>query len=99
VIESQKDVRNLYAPGYVWPRFDAAFLEMLEKKTSAPAPRFLTPFCKQLLTERNSNKRLAAAANHELSIIYSGRTGYVISALLKAGRSLRGLLRRLGMLQ
>lgn len=42
VIESQSEVRKLYNPDYVWPRFDDAFREMLNDKTLAPAPRFLS---------------------------------------------------------
>jgi len=41
IIDSQAPVRRLYDSDYVWPKFDDAFLDMLEGTAAAPAPRFL----------------------------------------------------------
>lgn len=94
VIESQVEVRNLYNPDYVWPRFDAAFSEMLIGKTPAPAPRFLTSFSKKLLKERNINASIAAAANLELAAIYNSKSWYITSALRWGGQIARKVKRK-----
>eukprot|EP00435_Cladocopium_sp_Y103_P077034 s1_g773.t1 len=41
IIDSQKPVRELYQPEFVWPRFDAAFKDMLESSTEAISNSFL----------------------------------------------------------
>jgi len=41
IIASQKQVRQLYLPDYVWPIFDRAMQEMLDGDVLAPASKFL----------------------------------------------------------
>ena len=72
VIESQNDVRTLYDPDYVWPKFDASFSEMLSGKTAAPAPKFL------LSVNASSNPVLTTQSARETLLLFHqfGRETY-----------------------
>lgn len=98
VIASQEDVRNLYNPDYVWPRFDDTFHEMLSGKTPALAPRFLTTYCHKLLAEKDCYaNRVAEAearaqqANMTLDAIYSSRSWRITAALRALSRGAKSV--------
>lgn len=108
VIESQDDVRKLYNPDYVWPRFDEAFREMLNDPPPVLTARFITPYCHKLLENMNYNAHRAETAeaktaaaeakiaelNLELTSIYTSKSWYLTSILRWGSRLVRKVLRK-----
>lgn len=106
VIESQGDVRKLYSPEYVWPRFDDAFCKMLNSKPPVLSADFLTPYCHKLLEDKNHNVHITAAAdakitelNLELSSIYASRSWRLTTILRWCSRQARKMQQKIGLLR